>query len=58
MSHQPLIQKDQKDLVDINSDKTLFYPFIDNVNKCGGSRNTLDDPYAWVCVPNKVKNSI
>ena len=46
MSHQPLIQKDQKDLVDINSDKTLFYPFIDNVNKCGGSRNTIDDPYA------------
>ena len=45
-------------LVDINSDETLFYPFVDNVNKCGGSRNTIDDAYAWVCVPNKVINSI
>ena len=25
------------------------------VNKCGGSCNNIDDPYAWVCVPNKSK---
>ena len=40
--------------VDINSNKTLFYPFT--VNKCGGSCNNIDDPYARACVPNKVKN--
>ena len=42
-------------LVNVNSDKILFYPFTVTC-KCGGSCNTIDDPYARVCVPNKVKN--
>ena len=33
-------------IVNINSNKTLFYPFTVSVNKCGGSCNTVDDPYA------------
>ena len=43
-------------LVDINSHKTLFYPFTVIANECGGSCNTINDPYAWVCVTNKIKN--
>ena len=39
-------------LVDINS----FFPFTVSVNKCGGCCNTIDYPYARLCVPNKVKN--
>ena len=42
--------------ININSDETLFYPSSVCVNKCGGSSNTIDDPYAQLCVPNKVKN--
>ena len=42
-------------LVNINFDKTFFYPFIVSVNKCGGNCNTIDDPYAGVHVPNKIK---
>ena len=42
-------------LVDINSNETLFYPFTANVNKCGGSCNTIDDLHARVCILNKVK---
>ena len=34
----------------------FFYPFIVSVNKCGGSCNTIDEPYAQVCDPDKVKN--
>ena len=41
-------------LVDINSNDSLFYPFTVSVNKCGESCN-INDPYAWFCVPNKVK---
>ena len=41
--------------VNKNSDETLFYPFTTNGNKCGGSCNTIDDPYALVCALNKVK---
>ena len=43
-------------LVNINSNENVFYPFTDNVNKCGGSCNITDDSHAWVCVPNKLKN--
>ena len=32
-----------------------FFPFIVSVKKCGGSCNTIDDPYAQVFVPNKLK---
>ena len=44
-------------LVNINSDETLFYPFAVSVNKCNGSFNTIDHPYAQGCVRNKVKNA-
>ena len=43
-------------IVNINSDETLFCPFSINVNMGGGSFNTIDNPYAQVCVPNKFKN--
>ena len=34
----------------------FFYAFIVSVNKRGGSCNTIDDPYAQICVRNKFKN--
>ena len=35
----------------------FFFLFIYvSVNKCGGSCNTISDPFAPMCVPNKVKN--
>ena len=43
-------------LVNRNSEKTFFYLFNINVNKCGGSFNTINDPRAPVCVPNKMKD--
>ena len=46
----------RSNLVNINSNETLFYPFIVSANKCIRSCNTIDDPYARICFPNKVKN--
>ena len=43
-------------IVNLNSNETLFYQFPVSVNKCAGSCNTIDDQYARVSVPNKVKN--
>ena len=43
-------------LVGINSNKNLFYPFTVSVNKYRGSCSAIDDPYARICVPYKVKN--
>ena len=33
-------------LDNIKSVETVFYPFTVSVNKCGGSFNTMQDPYA------------
>ena len=43
-------------LFNINASDTLLYPFTINVNECGGSCSTIDDPYPRVYVPNKAKN--
>ena len=40
----------------MNSDETPFYAFTVSVSKGGGNCNTIDDPCAQVCVPDKVKN--
>ena len=42
-------------LVTTNSEETLFYPFVVSINKCGGSCNTINDPYARVYVLNEIK---
>ena len=34
----------------------MFYSFIIKVNKCRGSCNNINDPYAKLCVPDVVKN--
>ena len=44
LNNQPC--KARPKIVNINSNKTLFYPFTVSVNKCGASCNTADDPYA------------
>ena len=33
-----------------------FFPYSIKVNKCGGSCNNINDPYAKLCVPDVVKN--
>ena len=43
-------------LVNINSNETIYYPFTISGNKFGRSCNTVEDPYGWICVLNKVKN--
>ena len=40
----------------MDSSETLFYSFIVSINKCGGNCNTIDAPYARVCISNNLKN--
>ena len=44
------------EIVNINSNDPLFYPFSIKVNKCNGNCNNINDPYAKICVPDTVKN--
>ena len=42
--------------MNINSNKTLFYPYSILVNKCCGSCNYINNSYSKLCVPDVVKN--
>ena len=43
-------------IININNNEPVFYPFSIKVNKCSGSCNNINDPYAKLCLPDGVKN--
>ena len=43
-------------IVDINSNNPMFYLFSVKINRCSGNCNSINDPYAKICVPDVVKN--
>ena len=43
-------------IVNVNSDEPVFYPFSIEISKCSGSCNNINDSYAKMCVPDVVKN--
>ena len=43
-------------IVNVNSDEPVFYPFSIKTSKCSGSCNNINNPYAKLCVPDVVKN--
>ena len=47
--------KVKPEIVNINSNDPIFYPFGIKVNKCSGNCNSINDPYAKTCVPDTVK---
>ena len=47
--------KARPEVININSNDLLFYPCSIIINKCSGSCNNINDPYAKLCVPDVVK---
>ena len=43
-------------LINVNSDEPLFYVYSILANKCSGSCNKINDPFAKLCVSDVVKN--
>ena len=43
-------------IVNVNSDEPVFFPFSIKTSKCSGSCKNINDPYAKMCVPDIVKN--
>ena len=43
-------------IVNINSTEPSFYLYSILVNKCSGTCNNINDPYAKLCVPDVAKN--
>ena len=48
--------KVRPEIISINSNNPTFLPFSINVNKCSGNCNSINDPYAIICVPDAFKN--
>ena len=48
--------KIRPEIVNINSDEPKFYPYSVKINKCCGSCNNIDGPYAKMCIPDVAKN--
>ena len=44
------------EIVNVNSNELVFYPFSVKTSKRCGTCNNINDPYAKVCVPDVVKN--
>ena len=47
--------KIRPEIVNVNSEKPLFYPFSIKTSKCSGSCNNINDPYAKLCVSDVIK---
>ena len=42
-------------IVDANSEESMFFPFSIKTSKCDGSWNSVNNPYGKLCVSNVVK---
>ena len=54
MKNKPCKARPQ--IVNVNSDNPIFYPFSIKTNKCSGNCNNINDPYSKICVPDIIKN--
>ena len=54
MNNQACIVRPE--IIDINSNNPIFYPFSVKINRCSGNCNNINDPYARICVSDTVKN--
>ena len=43
-------------IVNVNEDDPVFFPFSIKTSKCSGSCNNINNPLAKLCVPDVVKN--
>ena len=43
-------------IVNVNGDDPVFFPYSVKTSKCSGSWNNINNPCANLCVPDVVKN--
>ena len=43
--------------INLNTNEPMFYPYSIKINKCKGSCNKINDPYAKKCVSDNIKNT-
>ena len=48
--------KVRPEIVNVNNNDPVFYPFNIKTSKCSSSCNNINHPYAKLCIPDVVKN--
>ena len=48
--------KTRLQVININSNNPIFYPFSIKTSKSSGNSNSVNDLYAKICVPDIIKN--
>ena len=48
--------KIRAEIINVNTNEPMFYAYRIKINKFKGSCNTINDPYAKLCVPDTIKN--
>ena len=47
--------KIRPEIINLNINEPYFYPYSIKINRFKGSCNTINDPYAKLCVPDQIK---
>ena len=47
--------KIRPEIINVNTNEPMFYPYSIKINKCKASCNTINDPHAKLCVPDTIK---
>ena len=48
--------KIRPEIININSNNPIFYPFSIKINKYSDNCNNINNPYANICVPDAIKD--
>ena len=48
--------KARPEIINVNSNNPVFYPFSVKASKCSDNCNNINDPYAKICVPDVAKD--
>ena len=49
--------KIRTEIINLNTNDYLFYLYSIKINRCKGSSNAINDPYAKICVPDQINNT-
>ena len=50
-------ERKRTEIINLNNNEPIFYPYNIKISRCKGSYNTINDPYAKICVPDQIKNT-
>ena len=49
--------KIRTEIIHLNTNEPMFYPYSIKINRCKGICNTINNPCVKICVPDQIKNT-